>query len=152
MYLCYNLQRNHRQPERLLSCPYPVQISEKTQKGDDCPFTPSLSFPVLHRHPCSHSWEIQLSLCFWLSVKILFRLLPCFLNLSLLYDTNVHLQLDNSQYRKAVCRAFHEVTKWILNLTSHCFTHYMHLQRAKTNLRSATVLCINLRLMKRDCS
>lgn len=66
-----------------------------------------------------------------------------FLNLSLLCLTDVHLQLDNSQHWAAVCRAFCEVREWIWNLTNHCLSHDMHLQRAKSNLHSGTAVCFN---------
>lgn len=83
--------------------------------------------------------------------KDIIQALLRFLNLSLLCFTDAHLRLDNSQYRTAVCRAFCEVRKWIWNVTNHCFSHYMHLQRAKSNLHSAAVVCFNSQLMKADC-
>lgn len=74
-----------------------------------------------------------------------------FLDLSLLCFTDVHLWPNNSQYPAAVCRAFCEVRKWIWNLTNHCWSHYLHLQRAKSNLHSGTVVCFNSQLMGADC-
>lgn len=73
-----------------------------------------------------------------------------FLDLSLLCFTDMRLWPENSQYRAAVRRAFCEARKWIRNLTNHCLSHYMHLQRAKSNLHSATVVCFSSQLMKED--
>lgn len=116
----------------------------------------SVLFCVQLRPRCRASWLTQLRnsglgallvLC-----KDAIQTLLRFPNLSLLCFTDVHLWLDSSKYWEAVHRAFHVVRKWMWNLTNHCLSHYMHLQGAKNNLHSATVLWINSRLRKTDCS
>lgn len=151
---CYYLRRNKVQAawETPWQSVHSTTLSEKTQREINNVPSPHVC-PVL----CpAEAWLLiqlrnsDLSALLVLCKDIIQALLR-FLNLSLLCFTDAHLRLDNSQYWTAVCRAFCEVRKWIWNVTNHCFSHYMHLQRAKSNLHSAAVVCFNSQLMKADC-